>query len=484
MLEKFVLVAQHEALYGRQFPRGVDGLHLGKLWVRRHRRELVDVTLHLGLVLLDELVDVLHVGLLPAKLDEVCEVLQALGHKSERALCVFGGVVAHHVEQLGIENGRAEEPEENEAAHCRILGNVLAPLVDDRRLKVGEDIPQLHRALLDRCLDGVPNALKVPKEALQVLLHIAALDARRVHLARFLRLEEFLDVLSDRLVKVRQARELHVLIHRLGRKGIATENRVRVLCGHDLHLVQLAQEFDGAAVRLEDFEERARDLVPLLAHRADGLDGSEIGRREERLQLAVLAERQNKLVGELGLEANRTHLRFVVVDRHEGIPVLVLLAIGEFRHIHDAVRHVRVLLELVLVDHNHVELFERLCQVLKLELLAPHGVLPRHDLRARLSHVVEAYNAVGVRQPRREFLRFSHRKKQTLEHENRVVAANRVRRLSLRSAAVATENLHPRHLVLVRIGTQVVNLLLQALVDDLERVRAAKERLVHVGHNA
>lgn len=80
-------------------------------------RELVEVVDHALLVLEDEGIDHLHVGLLATKLDEVGQILQALCHHDERAGGVMRRCLGDEPKMPRVEDGRTQKAEEDEAGH-------------------------------------------------------------------------------------------------------------------------------------------------------------------------------------------------------------------------------------------------------------------------------------------------------------------------------------------------------------------------------
>ena len=78
-------------------------------------RQVIEEDDHPLLVLEDEWVHDLHVALLDAELDEVGEVLEALGHHDEGAVGGGRGRLRDEVELSWVEDGGAQEAEENEA---------------------------------------------------------------------------------------------------------------------------------------------------------------------------------------------------------------------------------------------------------------------------------------------------------------------------------------------------------------------------------
>ena len=78
-------------------------------------REVIEKDDHPLFVLKNEGIDDLHVALLDAELDEVGEVLQALGHHDEGAVGGGRGRLRDEVELARVEDGGAQETQEDEA---------------------------------------------------------------------------------------------------------------------------------------------------------------------------------------------------------------------------------------------------------------------------------------------------------------------------------------------------------------------------------
>ena len=98
---------------------------------------------HSLLVLEDERVHDFHVALLDAELDEVGEVLQALGHHDERAVGGGRGRLRDEVELARVQDGGAQEAQEDEAGDGAGLDEPLVrPLGGHVALEAVADVPE------------------------------------------------------------------------------------------------------------------------------------------------------------------------------------------------------------------------------------------------------------------------------------------------------------------------------------------------------
>ena len=101
---------------------------------------------HSLLVLEDERVHDFHVALLDAELDQVGEVLQALGHHDERAVGGGRGRLRDEVELARVEDGGAQEAQEDEAGDGAGLDEPLVrPLRGHVALEAVADVPAKER---------------------------------------------------------------------------------------------------------------------------------------------------------------------------------------------------------------------------------------------------------------------------------------------------------------------------------------------------
>ena len=97
---------------------------------------------HSLFVLEDERIDDFHVALLDAELDEVGEVLQALGHHDEGAVGGGRRRLRDEVELARVEDGGAQEAEEDEARDGASLDESLVrPLDGHVALETIADVP-------------------------------------------------------------------------------------------------------------------------------------------------------------------------------------------------------------------------------------------------------------------------------------------------------------------------------------------------------
>lgn len=101
---------------------------------------------HPLLVLEYEGVDDLHVGLLGPELHQVCQVLQALCDHDERPRRGGRRRVGEQVELPRVEDGRAEEAEENEAGDgARLHQALVRPLGHHVALEAAANVPEQRK---------------------------------------------------------------------------------------------------------------------------------------------------------------------------------------------------------------------------------------------------------------------------------------------------------------------------------------------------
>lgn len=92
---------------------------------------------------------------LSAKLDEVRQILEALGHHYEAARCRRTRLFADEAELSRVEQGRTEQPEEDEARDDPRSNKSLAwPLCHHRLLKTSADVAYRSRTGIWRCKDA------------------------------------------------------------------------------------------------------------------------------------------------------------------------------------------------------------------------------------------------------------------------------------------------------------------------------------------
>ena len=98
---------------------------------------------HPLLVLEYEGIDHLHVALLDTKLHKIGQILQALGNHDERPGRGGRRRVGDQVELSGVQDGGAQQAEEDEAGHGSGLNEPLVgPLLHDVPLEAVADVPQ------------------------------------------------------------------------------------------------------------------------------------------------------------------------------------------------------------------------------------------------------------------------------------------------------------------------------------------------------
>ena len=105
-------------------------------------RQVIEIDDHSLFVLEDERIHNFHVALLDAELDEVGEVLQALGHHDEGAVGGGRGRLRDEVELTRIEDGGTQEAKEDEPGDSASLDESLVrPLDGHVALETVADVP-------------------------------------------------------------------------------------------------------------------------------------------------------------------------------------------------------------------------------------------------------------------------------------------------------------------------------------------------------